>query len=61
MGSSTSFSSSLSKGSKGFIPESNVIYLKDSQFVYLSPKSFLYDICGNLVEDTKLTPVAYST
>ncbi|MEK5379444.1 helix-turn-helix transcriptional regulator [Niallia sp. FSL W8-0635] len=51
---------------KGFIPESNVIHLKETpnlqalNSIYRQ-KSFLYDICGNLVENTKLTPVAYST
>ncbi|WP_078549723.1 helix-turn-helix transcriptional regulator [Litchfieldia alkalitelluris] len=51
---------------KGYIPENNVIHLTDvPEFHKLDSiyrqKSFLYDLCGILVDHSSLTPVIYST
>ncbi|NMO76514.1 MULTISPECIES: helix-turn-helix domain-containing protein [Niallia] len=51
---------------KGFVPENNVIHLHNTPILQTlhsiyQQKSFLYDICGKLVENTSLTPVEYST
>ncbi|MDC3417628.1 helix-turn-helix transcriptional regulator [Aquibacillus salsiterrae] len=51
---------------KGFIPENNVIRLERSPNIedltsIYRQKSFLYDICGTLVESTTFIPVEHST
>ncbi|MGP4060509.1 AraC family transcriptional regulator [Halobacillus sp. H74] len=51
---------------KGTIPENNVIHLEDVPDFHgldsiYRQKSFLYDICGTLVNQTNLTPVADSS
>lgn len=51
---------------KGFVPENNIIRLKSvPDYTNLNSiyrqKSFLYDVCGTLVDQTEFTPVEYST
>nr|WP_275980167.1 AraC family transcriptional regulator [Halalkalibacter alkaliphilus] len=51
---------------KGYIPENNVIHLRkafdlDNLDSIYRQKSFLYDICGKLVDNTEFLPVEHST
>jgi YesN/AraC family two-component response regulator len=51
---------------KGYIPENNVIHLRkafdlDKLDSIYRQKSFLYDICGTLVDNTEFLPVEHST
>ncbi|MFC5713654.1 helix-turn-helix domain-containing protein [Thalassorhabdus alkalitolerans] len=51
---------------KGYVPEDNVIHLsKPPDFDALDSiyrqKSFLYDVCGRLVDNTEFLPVEHST
>ncbi|GAE26873.1 transcriptional repressor [Halalkalibacter wakoensis JCM 9140] len=51
---------------KGYVPENNVIHLSkapnlDEIDSIYRQKSFLYDICGRLIDNTEFLPVEHST
>ncbi len=51
---------------RGYVPENNIIHLSkvpnlDTLDSIYRQKSFLYDLCGRLVDNTKFLPVEHST